>query len=109
MMMLGSVALITAVLHLFGGEQFSQHAVFFYLAATVVIGLKFGTIIAIASSWLSAVIGGVVLYEPTFTLTIDSPASLRIIIIFVCVATLLSMLLRGARNRDAAQVLPFRF
>ena len=73
--MMSSIALITAFLFVFGGEQFSPHAVFFYLAAIVVIGLKFGSILAIASTWLSAVIGGIVLYEPTFTLTIDNPAS----------------------------------
>jgi transcriptional regulator with XRE-family HTH domain len=70
-MMTGGKALVTGALSLLGGEQFSPYAVFFYLAATVVIGLKFGTILAVASSWLSAVIGGIVLYEPTFTLTID--------------------------------------
>jgi transcriptional regulator with XRE-family HTH domain len=93
-MMLGSVALITAVLHLFGGEQFSPHAIFFYLAAIVVIGLKFGSLLAVASTWLSAAVGAVVLYEPTFSLTIDDPDSLRSIIVFVCVAMTASLMLR---------------
>ncbi len=105
-MMLGSVALITAVLHLFGGEQFSPHAVFFYLAAIVVIGLKFGSLLAIASSWLSAAIGGIVLYEPTFTLTIDNPGSMRSLVAFVLAAMALSVVLHWARVR--AFVRPFR-
>ena len=94
MMMAGSIALVTGVLSMLGGEQFSPYAVFFYLAATVVIGLKFGSILAIASSWLSAVIGGIVLYEPTFTLTIDNPVSMRSLIAFVCVAMTISLILR---------------
>jgi transcriptional regulator with XRE-family HTH domain len=94
MMMAGSIALITGALSMLGGEQFSPYAVFFYLAATVVIGLKFGSILAIASSWLSAVIGGIVLYEPTFTLTIDNPVSMRSLIAFVCVAITISLILR---------------
>ena len=108
-MMLGSIAFITGVLSVLGGEEFSPHAVFFYLFATVVIGLKFGSILAIASAWLSAAVGGIVVYEPTFSLAIDNPASFRTIIIFVCVATVLSIALHRARNRDPARVLPFRF
>lgn len=106
LMMSGSIALITGVLSMLGGEQFSPYAVFFYLAATVVIGLKFGTILAITSTWLSAVIGGIVLYQPTFTLMIDNPVSMRSLIAFVCVAMTLSIVLHRARTR--AFILPFR-
>ena len=94
LMMTGSIALITGVLSVLGGEAFSPHAVFFYLAATVMIGLKFGSILAIASTWLSAAIGGIVLYEPIFTLRIDNPLSMRSIIEFVGVAMTLSLILR---------------
>ncbi len=93
-MMTGSIGLVTGVLAALGGEQFSPYAVFFYLAATVVVGLKFGTILAVASSWLSAVIGGIVLYEPRFTLTIYNPVSMRSLIVFVCVAMVISLILR---------------
>ena len=103
LIMSGSIALITGVLSALGGEQFSPYAVFFYLAATVVVGLKFGAILAIASSWLSAVIGGVVLYEPTFTLTIENPISMRNLIAFVCVAMTLSIFLHRIRARALKQ------
>jgi transposase-like protein len=103
LVMTGSIGIVTGVLAALGGEQFSPYAVFFYLAATAVIGLKFGTILAVASSWLSAVIGGIVLYEPTFTLTIDNPASMRSLIAFICVATALSVILHAR-----AFVRPFR-
>jgi transcriptional regulator with XRE-family HTH domain len=106
LMMSGSIALITGVLSVVGGEQFSPYAVFFYLAATIVIGLKFGTILAIASTWLSAVIGGIVLYEPTFTLTIENPLSVRSLLAFVCVAMVLSLILHRVRARTFMQ--PFR-
>jgi transcriptional regulator with XRE-family HTH domain len=92
--MTGSIALTTGVLSVLGGEHLSPHAVFLYLIATAVIGLKFGSILAIASTWLSATIGGVVLYEPTFTLTIDNPISMQSLIAFVCVAMILSLILR---------------
>ena len=93
-MMTASIVLVTSVLSLLGGEQFSPYAVFFYLATTIVISLKFGSILAIANTWLSAAIGGVVLYEPTFTLTIDNPVSMQSLIAFVCVAMILSLILR---------------
>jgi len=93
-MMTASIVLVTSVLSLLGGEQFSPYAVFFYLATTIVISLKFGSILAIANTSLSAAIGGVVLYEPTFTLTIDNPVSMQSLISFVCVAMALSLILR---------------
>ena len=108
-MMTASIALVTGILSLLGGEHLSPHAVFLYLAATVVIGLKFGSILAIANTWLSAAIGGVVLYEPTFTLTIDNPVSMQSLISFVCVAMVLSIALHRAGNRARIGTLPFRF
>jgi transcriptional regulator with XRE-family HTH domain len=99
LMMSGSIALITGVLSALGGEQFSPFAVFFYLAATLVVGLKFGTILAIASTWLSVVIGGIVLYEPTFTLRIENPVSMRSLIAYVFIAMAASVVLSRARNR----------
>jgi hypothetical protein len=48
---------------------------------------------------LSVVIGGIVLYEPTFTLTIENPVSMRSLIAFVFVAMALSVVLRRARAR----------
>jgi len=93
-LMLTSIALVTGVLALLGGEQFSPHAIFVYLAATVVIGVKFGSILAVASSWLSAAIGGVILYEPAFTLTIDDPVSVRSVIAFVCIGMIVSFIFR---------------
>ena len=77
LMMLGTIALITGVLAVLGGEQFSPHAIFFYLASTITIGSKFGSLFALASAWLSTAIGGIVLYEPAFTLTIDNADLIR--------------------------------
>jgi hypothetical protein len=106
-MMTGVIGFITGILSVLGGEQFSPYAVFFYLAATVVIGLKFGTILAIASAWLSVMIGGIVLYEPRFTLTIDNPVSMWSLVAFVCVAMMLSTVLHRFRARAFTQL--FRF
>ena len=89
-----------------GGEHLSPHAIFFYLAAIIVVSLKFGSILAIASTWLSAVVGGIVLYEPTFTLTIDNPISMQSLIAFICVATAMSVALHRVRAR--AFIKPFR-
>ena len=90
-MMVGTIALITGVLAFLGGEQFSPHAIFVYLAATIVVGLKFGSLLALTNAWLSAAIGGIVLYEPAFTLTIDNPISLYSIVAFVVLATVISI------------------
>ncbi len=101
-MMLGMVAVITGVLAVLGGEQFSPHAIFFYLAAIVAIGLKFGSLFALASAWLSAGIGAIVLYEPVFTLTIDNPISLRSVLAFVAVATATSIAFYRSRGNATA-------
>ena len=100
--MLGMIALITGVLAMLGGEQFSPHAIFVYLAATIVIGLKFGSLLALANAWLSAAVGGIVLYEPAFTLTIDNPISLHSIVAFVGVATVMSIAFYRSRGNATA-------
>ena len=100
--MLGTIALITGVLAILGGEEFSPHAIFFYLPATIAIGLKFGSLLAFASTWLSAAIGAIVLYEPTFTPTIDNPISLRSVLAFVVVATAISIAFYRSRGGASA-------
>ena len=65
-------------------QHFSPHVVLFHLAAIVMIGLKFGSILAIASTWLATAIG-TFLFEPTFTLTIDNLAKCHCLRLLDCV------------------------
>ena len=74
---LRAFALIMAILFVFGGEQFSPHAVFFYLAAIVLIWSQVRKHPCFASTWLSVVIGGIVLYEPQLTTRPRCAASSR--------------------------------
>jgi transcriptional regulator with XRE-family HTH domain len=101
-MMFGAVALITCILAVLGGEQLSPHAVFGYLAVTIIIGLKFGTVLAVVGSWLAAGVAGFALYEPAFSFWIDNPVSTRSIIVFVALATAMSLALY--RSRGSASV-----
>jgi transcriptional regulator with XRE-family HTH domain len=101
-MMFGAIALITAILAVLGGEQLSPHAIFGYLVVTIIIGLKFGTLLALIGSWLAAGIAGFALYEPVLSLSIDSPVSTRSIIVFVALATAMSLALCRSRGNASA-------
>ncbi len=101
-MIFGAIALITAVLAVLGGEQLSPHAIFGYLAVTIIIGLKFGTMLAFISSWLAAGIAGFALYEPVFSFSIDNPVSMRSIIVFVALATAMSLALYRSSGSASA-------
>ena len=100
--LLGSIVLITGLLSMLGGEQFSPHAIFFYLPATIAMGLQFGTALAFACAALSAAVGGIVLYEPTFTLTIAEPNSFRSVVAFSVVATAMSIVFYRSRGNATA-------